>query len=105
MRNRPAFADRERQLWVLPVAAGLMSALPRGNYERPQPVPCIRKMCCKALPRLHRARKIVMPFFDLWRIMREQPRDQNNLLRCVHRQKGRCRSTEVMKTHCLSNNT
>ena len=52
-----------------------MSALPRGNYERPQPVPCIRKMCCKALPRLHRARKIVMPFIDLWRIMREQPRD------------------------------
>ena len=73
MRNRPALADRERQLWVLPVAAGLMSALPRGNYERRRPVPYIRKMCCKALPRLHRARKIVMPFIDLWRIMLEQP--------------------------------
>jgi hypothetical protein len=81
------------------------SALPRGNYERPQPVPCIRKMCCKALPRLHRARKIVMLLVRVWRRMLEHPRDQANLLRCVDRQKGRCCATEVMKTHGLSNNT
>ena len=33
--------------------------------------------------------------------MLEHPRDQANLLRCVHRQKGGCRSTEVVKTHRL----
>src|SRR5262249_27964580 len=70
--------------------------------ERAQPVPRIGKMCRKASPCLHRMRKIVMLLADFRRRMLEYPRDQANLLRCVHRQKGRCRPTEVVKTHGLS---
>src|SRR5690348_3625379 len=59
-------------------------------------------MSHKALPCLHRAGKIVMPVFHLWRSMLEHTRDQTDLLRKFHGQESRCRSTEIVKTHGLS---
>src|SRR5947208_15099619 len=69
--------------------------------ECPKPISRLGKVCRKAPPRLHRARKIVMLVADVWRRMLEHPWDQANLLRRVHRQEGGCRSTEVVKTHRL----
>src|ERR1700738_2112328 len=70
--------------------------------EQPKLTPRIGKMCRKAPPRLHRTREIVMLLAGLWRRMLEDAGDQANLLRCVHSQKRRRGSTEVVKTHGFS---
>src|ERR1700730_18833701 len=77
-------------------------AHPRFGCEQPKLTPRIGNMGGKAPTGLHRTREIVMSFVDLWRQMLEHTRDQTNLLRCVHRQKGRRRPTKVVKTHWFS---